>query len=176
MEPQGDRHEIFPIYHDDHVLGPDTAEMTVVAYCDFLCPYCRRAFSMIKRIQSPLEGRLRYVFRHFPLIDKHPSAQQVAEIAEAAGAQGRFWPMHDFLYLAHGVLRLDEVESYAKQLGLDGHRLKQEVTDRVYADRVERDRQEGLRRGVIGTPTFFFYPIRRTDDEDVVRQVLRRAA
>jgi protein-disulfide isomerase len=80
---------------DDHVAGPVTAAITLVSYCDFECPYCRRAYRFIKRLQASLNGQLRYIFRHFPLIHKHPFAQQAAEAAEAAGAQGQFWAMHD---------------------------------------------------------------------------------
>src|SRR5688572_30578910 len=83
---------------DDHVAGPVTAAITLVSYCDFECPYCRRAYRVIKRLQASLNGQLRYIFRHFPLIHKHPFAQQAAEAAEAAGAQGQFWAMHDLLF------------------------------------------------------------------------------
>jgi len=78
-------------YHDDHFLGPDTAAITLVAYCDFECPYCGRAYHVIKRLQASLKDHLRFVFRHFPLIHKHPFAQQASEAAEAAGAQGQFF-------------------------------------------------------------------------------------
>lgn len=88
-----------PIKDDDHVAGPDSAAITVVAYCDFACPYCGRAYPIIKQLQARLTDRLRFVFRHFPLIHKHPLAQQAAEAAEASDAQGQFWAwaMHDLL-------------------------------------------------------------------------------
>ena len=78
-------------YDDDHVVGPDTAAITLVAYCDFECPYCGRAYPVIKRLQASLEDHLRFVFRNSPLIHKHPFAQQASEAAEAAGAQGQFF-------------------------------------------------------------------------------------
>ncbi len=159
----------------DHVVGPETAPMTVVAYCDFECPYCRRAFVMIQRLRVPLPDRLRYVFRHFPLTRKHPFAQQAAEIAEAAGAQGKFWPIHDFLFAYQDTLDLEDLYGYAAILGLDVDRLRDEVESRIYAPRVARDKDSGRRLGVTGTPTFFFNRQRHTDEE-TLEQVLRRAA
>ena len=86
--------EVINLLSDDHVIGPDSASVTVVAYCDFECPYCGQSFIRVKDLRRRLEHQLRFVFRHFPLIEKHQLALQAAEAAEAAGNQGRFWPMH----------------------------------------------------------------------------------
>lgn len=176
MAPQNpDKQKILTVLPSDHVLGGETAVMTVVAYCDFECPYCRRAFDVIKRLQVPLKDRLRYVFRHFPLSQKHPFAQQAAELAEAAAAQGKFWPVHDFLFSHQDRLQPDDVYDYAAKVGLDVDRLKDEVARRVYAERVMRDKDGGIRLGVTGTPTLFINEERHTDEETLEHR-LRRAA
>jgi protein-disulfide isomerase len=170
-----EKQNILRIVPADHVLGGEAAVMTVVAYCDFECPYCRRAFDVIKRLQMPLKDRLRYVFRHFPLSQKHPFAQEAAELAEAAGAQGKFWPIHDFLFSHQDRLQPDDVLEYAAKVGLDADRLKHDVAARVYAERVTQDKNGGIRLGVMGTPTFFLNEVRHTDEE-TLEHLLRRAA
>jgi protein-disulfide isomerase len=166
--------KILEIQPDDHVIGPETAAMTVVSYCDFECLYCRRATAIIRRLREPLHDRLRYVFRHFPLTGKHPFAQQAAEIAEAAGAQGKFWPIHNFLFAYQDTLELEDLYGYAVKIGLDVDRLQAEVGGRVHARRVAQDQHSGMQLGVTGTPTFFFN--RQYADEETLQQALRRAA
>ncbi len=93
-KPSVDANPTLPIQDDDHVAGPDTAAIILVVYCDFECPYCGRAYPIIKRLRARLTESLRVVFRHFPLIHKHPLAQHVAE----AAAEGKFWEMADQRY------------------------------------------------------------------------------
>jgi protein-disulfide isomerase len=159
-------------YHDDHVLGPDTAAITLVSYCDFECPYCGRAYSVIKRLQASLTDHLRFIFRHFPLIHKHPFAQQASEAAEAAAAQGQFWAMHDLLFENQVALREDDLASYVGMLGLDTARFKDELSRKLYATRMGRDVRLGRQSGVTGTPTFFINGSRHTDENSLKRLVL----
>jgi protein-disulfide isomerase len=84
----------------DHVQGSTDAAVTLVEYGDYECPYCGAAYPIIKEVQARMGGRLRFVFRNFPIATSHPHAEQAAEAAEAAAAQGRFWEMHDVLYPA----------------------------------------------------------------------------
>ena len=161
------------IRDDDHVAGPDTAAITVVAYCDFECPYCGRAYPIIKQLQARLEDRLRFVFRHFPLIHKHPLAQQAAEATEAADTQGQFWAMHDLVFENQDALGKDDLCRYAEALRLDLTRFEQELRDRMSAKRVERDVASGRRIGVKGTPTFFINGALHTDEDTLERLVLR---
>lgn len=161
------------IRDDDHVAGSDTAAITLVAYCDFECPYCGRAYPIIKRLQGRLADRLRFVFRYFPLIHKHPLAQQAAEAAESAGAQGRFWTMHDLLFEHQDALEQDDLYTYAESLGLDVERFERELEARAYGARVNRDVESGRRNRVTGTPTFFINGIRHTDEETLERLVWR---
>src|SRR5262245_18873732 len=87
-----------PVGDRDHAQGGENALVTLVEYGDYECPYCGRAYPIVKKLQDELGERLRFVFRNFPLIESHPHAQHAAESAEAAAAQGRFWEMHDILY------------------------------------------------------------------------------
>ena len=139
---------------DDHVTGPAGAPLELVMYGDFQCPYCTAAQSILRRVRDRLEGRLLFAFRHMPL-PKHPDAEAAAQAAEAADAQGAFWPMHDALYAARGRLSLADLEGHADGLGLDGARVRREVVAGVHAERVARDERSARAAGVTGTPAFF---------------------
>ena len=171
-KPSVDAKPTLPIKDDDHVAGPDSAAITVVAYCDFECPYCDRAYPIIKQLQARLKDRLRFVFRHFPLIHKHLLAQQAAEAAESADAQGQFWAMHDLLFENQEALEKDDLYAYAVSLDLDVGGFERELVDRVYKNRVDRDIRSGQQSGVTGTPTFFINGFRHTDEETLERLVL----
>lgn len=166
---------LLSIQPDDHVAGADAPAITIVAYCDFECPYCARAHQVMSRLLSRYPDRLRFVFRHFPLVHKHPFAQQAAEFSEAAGAQGRFWPIHDFLFTYQETLDLGDLYAYAEKVGLDAGRIEKEVSERTHAARVQRDMESGRRLGATGTPTFFLNDVRYTD-EDALARFVRRAA
>lgn len=161
-----------PIEPDDHIIGSLHAPVTIVSYCDFECPYCGRAYPMIKQLQQRLGDRLRLVFRHFPLEDKHPFARQAAEASEAADAQGRFWDMHDRLFENQQALDVKSLTNYAASLGLDMPRFEREMQSGLHAERVDRDLASGRRSGVRGTPTFFVNGVRHTDENTLERLVL----
>ncbi len=140
---------------EDHVDGSDRGPLELVMYGDFQCPYCAAAFPIVKRVRERLEGRLLFAFRHFPLREVHPDAQAAAEAAEAAAAQGAFWPMHDRLYESRGALGRDDLVGYARELGLDADAVASELESGAHASRVQRDVDSGRQSGVGGTPTFF---------------------
>jgi protein-disulfide isomerase len=144
-----------PLGPDDHVAGPDDAPYELVMYGDFQCPYCVAAQSIVRRVRDRLDGRLRFAFRHMPLQELHPLAQKAAEAAEAAAAQGRFWPMHDRLYAARGRLSEDELLEHAAALGLDVERVREDLAGAVHAQRIARDERSARAAGVQGTPAFF---------------------
>lgn len=144
-----------PLSAEDHVDGPQRAELELVMYGDFQCPYCTAAYPIVRRIREQLGGRLLFAFRHFPLRDIHPDAERAAEAAEAAAAQGAFWPMHNRMYEARGALGRDDLIAYAAELGLDAERVAAELDSSAHGPRVERDFQSGLSSGVTGTPGFF---------------------
>ena len=139
----------------DHQRGPVEAPATLVIYGDYECPYTRRANSAVREVEGRLGDQLRFVFRHFPLTEIHPHAQRAAESAEAAHAQGRFWEMHDQLFARQRALAEDDLSRYAAELGLDVTRFDRELTEQVYAGRIDEDVESGLVSGVQGTPTLF---------------------
>ena len=143
-----------PLGADDHVSGPADADLELVMYGDFQCPYCVASQSIIRRVREQLEGRLRFAFRHMTL-PAHPDAENAAQASEAAAAQDAFWPMHDALYAARGRLALDDLAGHAAALGLDGERVRREVLAGVHAERVARDARSARAAGVTGTPAFF---------------------
>ena len=144
----------------DHKLGPEDAPVTLVEYGDYECPYCAAAHVIVKEVREVMGGRLRFVFRHFPLTQLHPHAEVAAEAAESAGAQGRFWEMHDLMYENQEMLDPLHLVAFAEQLRLDTIRLERELRDHVYHDRVRQDFTSGLRSGVNGTPAFFINGLR----------------
>lgn len=143
-----------PLGPDDHVAGDPAAPLELVVYGDFQCPYCAAAQSILRRVRERLDGRLRFAFRHLPL-PAHPDARLAAQAAEAAAAQGAFWPMHDALYAARGRLALDDLVGHAAAIGLDAERVRRELLAGVHAERVARDEASGRAAGVTGTPAFF---------------------
>ena len=139
----------------DHISGSAEGSITLLEYGDYECPACGQAQPIVKEIQRRLGDELCFAFRHFPLTTVHPHAEHAAESAEAAGAQGNFWGMHDLLFENQGALRDEDLAEYAAALGLDGARLVREVASSAYAPQVREDFKSGVRAGVNGTPTFF---------------------
>ncbi len=144
-----------PVGERDHVEGPSTAPVTLVEYGDFECPYCGRAYPIVKWLRQQLGDRVRFVFRHFPLTEVHPHAEKAAEAAEAAGAQDKFWEMHDYLYEHQGALDDEHLEEYARILSLDPGQFEHDLEQGTYRDRIRQDVESGIRSDVEGTPTFY---------------------
>jgi Na+/H+ antiporter NhaA len=138
----------------DHIRGPADAQVTLVEYGDFECPYCGRAEPVVRALLANF-GDLRYVWRHLPLSDVHPNAAISAEAAEAADRQGAFWPMHDLLLQHQQELRPVHLVRYAADLGLDVDRFREDLRRRAGADRIADDIDSAGSSGVAGTPTFF---------------------
>jgi protein-disulfide isomerase len=151
----------------DHLAGPPNAAITLVEYGDYECPYCGMAHPIVKAIQQAFEGRLCFAFRHFPLIAVHPHAEPAAEAAEAAGAQGRFWEMHDELFRHQDRLDGPALVGYGQAIGLEVPRFVRELADRAYLPRVREDFASGVASGVSGTPTFFINGVRHEGPWDV---------
>jgi Na+/H+ antiporter NhaA len=139
----------------DHIRGDAEAPVTLVEYGDYECPYCGRAEPVVRALLDSFGDEVRYVWRHLPLSDVHPSAQMAAEAAEAAAAQGAFWQLHDKILRHQGGETADDLMRYAEELGLDVDRFWDELRRRRYADRVAEDVASADASGVAGTPTFF---------------------
>ncbi len=146
-----------PLGSRDHILGPPNARLVMVEYGDFQCPHCGRAHPIVKQIIASFGDELTFAFRHFPLAKIHRQARLAAQAAEAAGAQGKFWQMHDLLFEHQDQLEAEDLARYAAELELDVRRFGEELTAGVYAHRVQEDFASGIRSGVNGTPTFFIH-------------------
>jgi len=143
------------IMADDHVLGPADAPVTVVEYGDYECPYCRGAARDVHRLLDRFPGLIRFAFRNFPIPQLHPNAEQAAEAAEAAAAQGKYWEMYKLLLRPLADVDLESLVGYATSVGLDVGLFRDQVVNRAHRDRIERDINEGIRNGVNSTPKFY---------------------
>src|SRR5262249_14839271 len=132
----------------------DAAKVTIVEYSDYQCPFCGRVEDTLARIEKDYGGAVRLVWKDNPL-PFHNNAQPAAEAARAAGAQGRFWPMHDLLMANQKALSRPDLESYAAELKLDLGAFKAALDDHRYARDIAGDVTEAKNFGALGTPTFF---------------------
>ncbi|HEY9643370.1 MAG TPA: DsbA family protein, partial [Coleofasciculaceae cyanobacterium] len=115
---------------------------------------------VVRDIQQQLGEQLCYVFRHFPRIDLHPQAHQAAKAAEAAAKQGKFWQMHNCLFINQHALQDGDLAEYADALELDVMQFLRDLSGDVHAPRVQEDWQSGVQSGVYQTPTFFINCLR----------------
>ncbi len=150
-----------PVGEDDWVRGPDDAAITLIEYSDFQCPGCSGIEPVLEVFLTD-HPDIRLVYRHFPL-SFHDKAMMAALAAESAGAQGKFWEMHDLLFERAAEwkqLSLDEARAkmseYAQELGLDMDRFEKDMDEETYKPRIERDLQEAQSVGLPGTPSFLF--------------------
>jgi protein-disulfide isomerase len=156
-----------PVSAKDHIRGAKNAAVTLVEYGDYECPFCGQAHYVVEQLEQMLADSMRFVFRDFPLSTVHPHATQAAEAAEAAGAQKKFWPMHDTLFENQNALEPEDLLQYATMLDLDLPRFVRELNEHRYADRVREDFLGGVRSGVNGTPTFFINDVRHNGPFDL---------
>ena len=155
-----------PVDEHDHVAGPFDAPLELVMYGDFQCPYCAASQSIVRRVRERLDGRLRFVFRHYPLPEVHPEAERAAAAAEAASLQGSFWEMHDALYANGGRLADADLIALADRIGLDLDRFRADLDSGAPAARVARDAQAARELEISGTPAFFVNGVAHTDAFD----------
>jgi predicted DsbA family dithiol-disulfide isomerase len=136
------------------VKGALMAPVTIVEFSDFQCPACRKAAPDLAKVIRDLGGKAKLVFKHFPLA-QHTHAEKAARAAVAAQNQGKFWEYHDLVF--ENQHRLDDAsfERFAKELGLDLDRFREDLESDAVKSRVKADRQHGLDAGVQGTPAIF---------------------
>jgi protein-disulfide isomerase len=156
-----------PVSERDHVRGPATASMTLLEYGDYECRFCGAAHPVVNEVQRIMGAELAFAYRHFPLTQIHPRAYQAAEAAEAAGAQGRFWVMHDLLFVNQDRLGTQDLLAYAQALGLDLDRFAADLAEHAHAPKLREDYLSGVRSGVNGTPTFFINGVRHNGGYDL---------
>lgn len=153
------------IQQDDHVRGNRDADVIIVEYGDFQCPYCARSRPTLLELQRRHGDRIALVYRHLPL-GMHPHAEPAAEAAEAAGAQGKFWEMHDALFERQAQVTPGQLPLLAREVGVDGARVEEELAQRRYRERVAAQAAEGKSLGASGTPSFFINGERYEGDSD----------
>lgn len=138
-------------------LGNETAPVTLVEFSDYQCPFCRRfneqTLSKIKA-QYIETGKVRYVFRDFPLDSIHPQARKASQAALCAGDQGKYWEAHHLLFQNQQRLKNDDLKSYAQQLGLNTETFNECLDKDKHASRIQENVADAIRAGVRGTPAF----------------------
>jgi len=144
-----------PVNSGDHIFGNPNAPIALVEYGDYECPYCGRAYPIVKDIKRQLGKHIKFVFRNFPLSRIHPHALSAAVATEAAGLQGKFWEMHDIVFENQEALDAERILLFASKTGLDIERFKNDIQQNSLIVKVEKDFESGIRSGVNRTPTFF---------------------
>ena len=160
-----------PVNEHDYLIGPADALVTVVNYGDYECPDCQRRHREVEKMFDQLAKSVRFVHRHFPLINVHSRALPAAEAAEAAAAQGKFWEMHRALYTQPDKLDDRHLRHYAKKIGLDLNRFDREMAAGTY-----RAYNNSIIYGISGAPTTFIngelYAMSGVELLSVVRSML----
>lgn len=151
----------------DHSAGSENAPVTLLEYGNFECIDCGRTYPAIKELQRVLGDSLRFVFRHFPSVQTHAHSLRAAEAAEAAGAQGKFWEMHDELFLHQQALDDRNLLRYGHRIGLDMNRFAREMAENTFVKLIEADYEYALfNEHVTGTPTLYINSVRYTGATD----------
>lgn len=150
---------------DSHVEGPAKSKVTIVEFGDFQCPACGAAHPVVAQILREYEGKVTFVFRNFPLT-MHKNANTAAHAAEAAGAQGKFFEMHDRLFSnqkdwEESENPMEQFTAYAKELKLDEEKFKSDVATKKYEKKIQKDTDDGYAVGVDATPTFFINGVKQ---------------
>ncbi|SRR5579872_7032749 len=134
-------------------LGSKTAPVMLVEFADYECPYCQRVAPDVKKIEADYGGKLAITYKDFPL-PMHSHAEKAAEAVRCAGKQGKFWEMHDEVFHSH-ELDIDQLKAQARALSLDSTQFDKCLDSGETAAAVQQDRQEGVKLGLTGTPSFF---------------------
>lgn len=137
------------------VRGDRDGRVTIEEFSDFQCPFCARSVATLKQILKEYPQEVRWIFRHFPVVQSHPNAPLIHMAALAAGEQGRFWEMHDMVFENRDRVAMEDLLGYARRLGLDMKGFEASLRDRQLMGRIEADYNEGIDRMVRATPTFF---------------------
>lgn len=135
--------------------GRATAPVTIAEFAEFQCPFCLNVTATLQQIEAKYQDRVRFVWKHLPLVRIHQHAMDAAVAAEAARNQGKFWEYHDKLFANQKQLELDDLRKYARELGLDLARFDRDREDPELKTKVQADMAEATSLGITSTPTFF---------------------
>jgi protein-disulfide isomerase len=135
--------------------GPADALVTIVEFSDFHCPFCRRVQPVLDQVRAKYDGKIKMVFRDFPIDTLHPQARAAAEAARCATEQGKFWEFHDLVFKNEADALPATLDGFAKTVGLDVPAFEACRTSGKYRNPVQTSNVEGDRLGITGTPTFF---------------------
>ncbi len=157
----GNTQDMRPISNEDHILGNPTADVVIVEYSDTECPYCKVFHNTLKRVMDEYgkDGKVAWVYRHFPIDQLHSKARKEAEATECANEQGgstKFWEYINLVYSttnSNNSLDSAELPKIAKTVGLDVTAFNKCLSSGKYADKVEMDYQNAVKVGGRGTPT-----------------------
>lgn len=157
---QGPTYSPTEVADNDHIRGDKDTPVTIMIYADFQCPACAIENQLMSRAWVSIRDKAHLVFRHYPITDAHPNAWTASLFAEAAGRQGRFWEMHDTMFLNQTLWAplanpVEEFESYALDLNLDIEQLRQDLESDSVIQKVRNDQRGGTQSGVRSTPTVF---------------------
>lgn len=144
----------------DNVKGNTSSTVVIIEYSDFECPACRAYYLVARQLMAEFGGEIAFVYRHFPLTGIHANAEFAARAAQAAGKQGKFWEMHDLLFEKQDewakVANIQPLfENYATLLGISIEQFRADFTSQDVKDYVRVQRNNAIKLGLQGTPTFF---------------------
>jgi len=174
---EGIEHPEAALAASEHSLGDIHARLSLLEYGDYECPACIRAEATTQRLIEAGGSRMRFIFRHYPWVELHSHALLAAEAAEAAAAQGEFWPMHHLLFTQSHGLALPALTRYAESIELDMIRFNADMADRVYTQRVQEHLLAGEQSGLKKTPCYFLngHPIDVSGGLDKLEEAVHAA-
>lgn len=154
--PQNNGQTVVPINEVDHVWGDVKAPVQIIVYSDFECPFCVRFAQTMKQIEENFKDNVAITFRHYPLFG-HPDAKSAAEASECAGEQGKFWEMHDKLFVDNtaGRMSVEQFKQDAVDLGINTEQFNQCLDSNKYKDKIAEQKNQGDKAGATGSPTIF---------------------
>ncbi len=146
----------------NYSLGTTSPLIIIIEFSDFACPYCYNSFSTIREISVKYQDKIKYIHRYYPVVTEHSSL--LAQAAHCAGDEGRFWAMHDALFLNQGIDSQTEIIELAQQIGADGVKINDCLSQEKYLSVIEKDFVDGQKLGITGTPTWFINNYRVSGD------------
>jgi protein-disulfide isomerase len=145
-----------------HSIGSSTPLVTIIEFSDFACPYCKKTFPTIREMSLKYQDQIKIIYRHYPIITEH--SVLLAQAAECAGEQRKFWAMHDSLFLNQGIATEAELKELARQIGLNGTEFDYCINNQKYLEKITADFEAGQALEITGTPTWFINNIKVAGD------------